>query len=136
MITNADITIYNRKANPATGRMEYCAMVIKDVWWHTDQKVQMLAADKGLASADEYKIRIPMAGKIGYLPPEGYAALPYGKHGGSWTVENGDIFVKGIHEEKIEKPSDLRKKGFQVGTVASHSENFTGLCPHIRIGGI
>ena len=136
MLTNADITIYNRKANPSTGRMEYCATVVMGVWWHTDQKVQILAADKGLSSADEYKIRIPMQGRDGYLLPEKYAALPYGDHTEYWTIENGDIFLKGIHKEKIEKPSDLSKKGFLIGTVASHSENFTGLCPHIRIGGI
>lgn len=136
MMTNADITIYNRKANPSTGRMEYCATVVRDVWWHTDQKVQMLAADRGLSSADEYKIRIPFRGRTGYLTPERYAALSYGDHVEYWTVENGDVFVKGIHIEIIEKPSDLNRKGFMTGTVASHSENFTGLCPHIRIGGI
>lgn len=110
--------------------------VLPAVWWYTEQKTQILANDKGLSSADLYKIRIPKERfPEGYLPPEEYAVLPYGEHKQYWTVENGDLFVKGIVSDEIEKESDLKKNGYLTGKVMSHSENFFGRNQHIRIGG-
>lgn len=136
MITNADITIYNRKLNPETRQYVWSRTVISDVHWYTDQKVQILAGDKGLSSTDLYKIRIPEESfPPGYLPPQEYAALSFGEHSAHWTVENGDLFVQGIALDDIEKESDLVKKHYVVGKVMSYSDNRFGLNPHIRIGG-
>lgn len=136
MITNADITIYNRKFNTETRQCVWSRTVIQGVHWYTDQKVQILAGDKGLSSADLYKIRIPEESfPPGYLPPQEYAALPFGEHTKHWTVENGDLFVRRIVPDEIEKESDLAKKHYAVGKVLSHSDNLFGLNPHIRIGG-
>lgn len=133
MITNADITIYNRKANPETKKMEYCRTILRNVHWHTDQKVTV---DKGLQSADMYKIRVPVRNREEpYLTPEEYAALPFGGHAGFWTTENGDLFVKGATDQDIDKPSDLEGRHLIVGKVQSHSDNRRGGQPHIRIGG-
>lgn len=136
MITNADITIYNRKLNPETRQYVWSRTVISDVHWYTDQKVQILAGDKGLSSADLYKIRIPKESfPPGYLPPQEYAVLPFGEHRTYWTIENGDLFVHGIVPDEIEKESDLAKKHYVFGKVMSHSDNLFGLNSHIRIGG-
>lgn len=136
MITNADITIYNRKLNPETRQYVWDRTVIQGVHWYTDQKVQILAGDKGISSADLYKIRIPEGSfPRGYLPPQEYAALPFGERTKHWTVENGDLFVQGIVPDEIEKESELAKKHYVVGKVMSHSDNLFGLNPHIRIGG-
>lgn len=136
MVTNASLTIYNRKLNPETKMYTWSRTVLTAVWWYTDQKVQMLAGDKGLSSADLYKIRIPKEHfSEGYLSPEEYAALSYGKHKQYWTVENGDLFAKGTVMDEIEKESDLKNKRYLTGKVLSHSENFFGRNPHIRIGG-
>ena len=52
--------------------------MIKGVWFYVDNKVSL--ADGGLASADAYKVRIPVHADFGgsqYVPPEEYAgALP------------------------------------------------------------
>lgn len=134
MVTNADITIYNRKLDPETRTYVWLRTIISSVWWHTEQKVQI--TDNGLQSADIHKIRIPKKTfPDGYLPPEEYARIPLIWAEKHWTVENGDLFVKGIVTDGITKESDLQNKGYQIGKVLSHSENFFGGNPHIRIGG-
>lgn len=134
MIVNTDITIYNRKANPGTKRMDYCRTVIKGVHWYTDQKVTV--AEDGLKSADAYKIRIPMDNREdNYLDPENYAALPWGEHKKYWTLENGDLFIKGAVTFEITRPSELQSLHKPCGRVQSYSDNRFGGLPHIRIGG-
>lgn len=136
MITNADLTIYNRKLNPDTRQYTWHRTELPGIHWYTDQKVQIFAGDKGLASADLIKIRVPTdARDKPYLPPEEYAALPYGGHTEYWTAENGDLFVRGIIQEEIAKESDLQNKHYVVGKVMSYSDNRLGRNPHIRIGG-
>lgn len=136
MLTNADLTIYNRKLNPETRQYEWCRTELENIYWYTDQKVQILADSKGLSSADLIKIRIPTAGRAKqYLPAEEYAALPISEQPAYWTVENGDLFVKGIVTDEIKKESDLQNKHYVIGKVLSHSDNRFGVSPHIRIGG-
>lgn len=134
MLTNADLTIYNRKLNPETRQYTWHRTELRGIHWYTDQKVQI--GDKGLVSADMIKIRIPIGNRYKpYLSPEEYAALPYGRHINYWTVENADLFVRGIVRDEITKESDLQKKHYVVGKVLSHSDNRRGHSPHIRIGG-
>lgn len=137
MLTNADMTIYNRKANPTTKKMEYVRTVIKGVWWHTKLEVSTALSGMGggLKSADVLTARIPMDGRAGYLPPDEYAALTWGDHTGKWTVENGDIVVKGEISTDITRPAELGAMHLQMFQVVSHSENFFGGNQHIRIGG-
>ena len=127
MITNADITLYHACMNPETRKKEYRRTVIRNVHWYTNQKTAV--GDGGLRSSDEYKIRIPLESCEGYLPPEEYLKSP----DGYWTVENGDLFVKGICQADIDKPSELSK--YHPGQVLSWSDNRFGSLPHIRIGG-
>lgn len=135
MIINDSLTIYNRKLNPNTRQYVYNRTEIPEIHWYTDQKVQVLASDKGLASADLYKIRIPGSQTDHFLPANEYAALPFGKEKDYWTVENGDLFVRGIVPDEIMKESDLRSKHYICGKVLSYSDNRKGGIPHIRIGG-
>lgn len=136
MITNESLTIYNRKMDPVTRQYVYRRTEIPEIHWYTDQKVQMLSDDKGLVSADLYKIRIPEGKQTSnFIPAHEYAALPYGEESRYWTVENGDLFVKGIVEDEITKESDLKKKYYVYGKVLSYSDNRKGGIPHIRIGG-
>lgn len=133
MIVNTDITIFNRKANPETRKMEYCRTILYGVHWYTDQKTAV--TDHGLKSGDIYKIRIPMKNREGYIPPVEYAVLPWEKRQDYWTVENGDLFVKGVVNTGITKLSELYAQHHEIGQVYSYSDNRFGLNPHIRIGG-
>lgn len=129
MITNADMTIYNKKINPSTGKTEYHRTVICGVHWYTKQKTDV--GENGLVSADEYKIRIPLESLTRYVLPEEYKAAEDVTD--MWTAENGDLFVKGVCDKDIEKLSDLQ--GLNHGQVLSYSDNRFGSLPHIRIGG-
>lgn len=133
MITNASLTIYNRRKNPATGFYEYVRHFIPEVYWYTDQKT--VVAEKGVQSADIYKIRIPEEQLQDYVSSEEYHVLAQEEQQTKWTVDNQDLFVKGDCSIEIKSSADLEKMHKTYGAVKSWSDNrFSGL-PHIRIGG-
>jgi len=130
MITNADMTIYNRVPDPAAkGGFAYHRAVVKGIHWFTDHKVSL--GESGLKSADVYKIRIPGESCAGYLPLAEFQALA--DKGGHWTVAKGDYFVRGEMGAEIEKPADLSP--YDPARVMSWSDNRHGTIPHIRMGG-
>lgn len=132
MLTNAVITIFNGFPDRALKKMIYVPHVLENVWFHINQK--STAGEKGLVSADEYKIRIPYPCE-GWIPEADFKRLD--EPGEHWTVQNGDLFLVGVWEGgKVSKIEDIKKEfSGVVGTVCSHSENFFGSSKHIRIGG-
>lgn len=137
MITNADITIYNHRIDPATRQTVYVRHVIQDVSWYAS--VNVSAASGGLAGSDVYKIRIPPEALAdgqpaldAYRPAPEYADLK--DTDGVWTVQNGDYFCRGEGPE-ITKPSDLENAHAQYGQVKSWGDNRRGGLPHIRMEG-
>lgn len=58
MLTNADITVYNSFLDPESRMRVWHHTMIKGVWFYVDNKVSL--TDGGLASADAYKVRIPV----------------------------------------------------------------------------
>lgn len=134
MITNTDITIYNAHLRPDK-LIVYLETQIKGVNWYTKQEVQV---DNGLKSADNYKIRIPAnadtQGKR-YIDTERFKSLSTEEAKKYWTIDNGDLFVKGLHGP-VQKETEIRNKGL-YGKVVSWSDNRRGsLCmQHFRIGG-
>lgn len=138
MLSNTNITIYNYWYNPKVKRKEYLRTIIEDVYWHAEQKVSVV--EKGLVSADLHKIRIPE--KANVLNQKCYVdSIIFQRMGPEqaksyWTVNNGDLIVKGIVNEDIEKMYDLMQRYSVVAKVVSFSDNRIGLEPHIRIGGV
>lgn len=128
MITNADMTIYNRVPDKGKKCFVYKAHYIPAVSFYTDQKVITGGAE--VKSADVYKIRIPEESLEGYLPPDEFARAP----DTGWSVENEDLFVTGKHGE-IAGIADLAELHRPYGKVSSWSDNRRGGLPHIRIGG-
>ena len=135
MITNSDMTIYNQKINPETKLTEYVRTQITGIHWYMEQKTSV--DDKGLHSKDIYKIRIPEAAGTGtkrYVTPEQYQAME--DVSGVWTIQNGDVFVKGLVNDSIKKASDIFSKYPECsGRVFSWSDNRFGGLSHWRIGG-
>lgn len=135
MITNVDITLYNMRTNKETRLPEYHRTQIRGVHWYTDQKT--VVDDKGLHSADIYMIRIPadaLSGGKRYAAPAEYTSLSDVTE--VWTIQNGDIFVKGLVDIDITKASDILAKYPDCsGRVMSWSDNRRGTLPHWRIGG-
>lgn len=133
MLTNAVITIFNRFPSREEKKFIYVPHVIPHAWFYTNQKSSV--SERGLSSADEYKIRIPYEECREWLPENDFKELA--DSGGYWTVQNGDFFLVGNWSKGAVRGIDEIKKEFSgtVGKVLSHSENFFGSSKHIRIGG-
>ena len=69
MITNSDITVYNRISGDSTHYDTWIRTVLHGVHVHVDHKTAV--TDNGLKSAEVYKIRIPAN------IPEADCAIPY-----------------------------------------------------------
>lgn len=137
MITNADLTIFNkRRIDKATGHPVYFRTQIKGVSFYTDQKVR-ITEEAGVISKDMYKVRIPETadteGKQ-YIDAEAYKTLTDEKAAGYWTIDNDDLFGKGLLSD-FEKESEFLKRQY-TGKVLSFSDNRRGGLPHWRIGGV
>ena len=110
----------------------YRRTVIRGVWFYADNKTAITA--DGIRSADVFKVRIPTHADLGganYVPPEEYAGMD-----GTWTLKADDYVARGILEDEIEKPADLKKEGRQVFRITSWADNRFGGLPHWRIGGV
>lgn len=133
MLTNADITIFNAYPDREGKKVIYIPRHIPRVWFYKNQKTSVSTG--ALTSADEYKIRIPYSECADWMPADRFSEQT--KTEGKWTVQNGDFFLLGAWQGEAVRGIEEIKKGFsgEVGRVLSHSENFFGSSPHIRIGG-
>ena len=130
------MTIYNYWYNPETKENEYRKTKIQGIHWYTDQKVSV--TDRGIVSANMYKIRIPKDAVIQnereYIDSKQYHLLDVGIVDRYWTVDMGDLFVKGLVDFEAASLSSL-KQFPEAGKIISYSINLFGMSPHIRIGG-
>lgn len=137
MITNADLTIYNYWYNPNTKAKEYRRTQIEGVHWYTDQKVNV--TDKGLVSADLYKIRIPDHAKVQkgrtYIDAKKYHMLDATGVDNHWTVDHDDIIVKDLVNEDITSFASMMDYS-EAAKIRSFSVNDYSSSPHIRIVGV
>ncbi len=134
MLTNAEITIFNRFPDKDSKRFVYIPHYISKVWFHTDQKTSVTTG--GMVSADSYQVRIPYEECSEWISPEEFTALndPLCR----WTVQNGDLFIVGrwCGNPEVSGIEEIKKEfSGVVGKILSHSENFFGSSKHIRIGG-
>lgn len=132
MTTNADVTIYNAYLDPETRLDSYRRTVIRGVWFYVDHKVAI--DSDGLNAADVFKVRIPAGADTGgaeFVPPWEYTGAE-----GTWTLQADDYVVRGICENEIERPADLKKWKTPAFRINSWSDNRFGGLPHWRIGGV
>ncbi len=133
MLTNADITIFNRYVDLKMRKTIYIPHHVERVWFNADQKSTV--SDGGIVSANEYKIRIPYSECDSWLPENDFLELE--TPGDNWTVQKNDMFILGKwNGGSVDGIEDIRKEfSGMVGKILSHSENFFGSQKHIRIGG-
>lgn len=133
MITNADVTIYNL-AHKGSRNEKWVRNVIYRVNWYGGQKVTV--SDKGLLSADSYIVRIPLLsappGKAFVLPEE-FATLEDGALNGFWTLQNGDLVLRGEGPE-IAQPKEVTERS-QAFLVTGWADNRRGGLPHWKVEG-
>lgn len=134
MITNTDITVFNSYIDEDDNTL-YSPTVIHDVNWQSEEKVTV--SDKGLISADEIKIYIPVTSLNGieYVPRKAYNSLK--DKTGYFTLKEGDKIVKGEYMGEISSIKDFNKLD-NVATIISVSDNRYGSISmqHFEVGGV
>lgn len=133
MITNADITIYNKKYDPTARKDTWHWTVLKGVHFYCGHRVRLLAA--GLVNADLYKIRVPVDAQTDkqYVPQSEFQAAEDVSH--LWTIQKGDCIAVGIGPD-ISSLQELQKLIRDTCKITAWSDNRRGGLPHWRIEGV
>lgn len=110
MLTNTDITIYNREYDPESRLDAWNRVYVPEAWWYKNERASITT--DGLKSADVYTIRIPDT---------------------SITLKKDDYIVKGNCNVAMETVKDL--DGLEKTRVTSVNYNTFGGNPHIKAVG-
>lgn len=133
MLTNTDITVFNSYIDEDDNTL-YSSVIINGVNWQSEEKVTV--SDKGLISADEIKIYIPVTSLNGieYVPRKAYNSLK--DKTGYFTLKEGDKIVKGEYMGEISSIKDFNKLD-NVATIISVKDNRYGSLSmqHFEVGG-
>lgn len=133
MLTNTDITVFNSYIDEDDNTL-YSSVIINGVNWQSEEKVTV--SDKGLISADEIKIYIPVTSLNGieYVPRKAYNSLK--DKTGYFTLKEGDKIVKGEYMGEISSIKDFNKLD-NVATIISVADNRYGSISmqHFEVGG-
>ncbi len=110
MLTNTDITIYNREYDPKTRLDTWIRVYVPEAWWYENQKSSVTT--DGLKIADVITVRIPDT---------------------TVALKKDDYIVKGNCKFEIDTVKDL--DGYEKVRVASVNRNTFGGNPHIKAVG-
>ena len=127
MITNADITLYNKVYDRDAGASMYYRTVLKGVNWQDKTAIQ--PTDKGMVSADVAEIYIPFAVETEkqFRKPKNFVQET-GKTG-FFTIEAGDLVIRGTVENELTRAKDeerLKNAYDDVRTIAVVETNDNG----------
>lgn len=137
MITNAAITIYNRRRK---GRESVLIpTVISEASWFYGRRA---VRGQFIDSDDSYQVRIPYgadtSGKT-YVNPAQYAEMADEEAAGYWTIQIDDIVLKGEYSSQVTDERELRELTddlFVVNTFADNTIRGSDAVKHWRIGGL
>ena len=118
MRNNADITIYNKSVDATTRAEVWTRTQIVGVTWEEAKAANVIRS--GLLEADRVTVYIPLARGSSYLKPRAWQALTVKT--GNWTLQQGDILVRGLVSETIDADytiSDLKREYDDVVAVRS-----------------
>lgn len=116
LFPNADITIYNRYYDKILEKDCYQRTIIKDVDWQ--EKQQGSVQDKGLVVDSSIKIFIDKLDN--YITPKAFRKLKTGERENYFTLDVGDLIVKGNINFKI-----IGVKPFSVKNLESEFDDVT-----------
>lgn len=139
MMTNADITIFNRAIGE--GRREtFIPTFISGVLWRDIHSVET-SRQQGMVPRDraaEFIVRIPVNAKVQdgrrYLPEAQYRLLDEKERLGFWTIQLNGYIAKGAHPD-LDGSSRLPGG---LGTIVEYADNTcigSDRVRHWRIGG-
>ncbi len=130
MMTNADITVYNRQFDKAQDKYIYLRTYLKGVNWQESKGIRI--AESGVVSDDRTRIFIPLdvdaEGKQ-YKKPKTYRRMD--DKSLFYTLDNEDIVVKGIIDFDLtgnpgENVSSLQAKYDDVMVITKVIDNRYG----------
>ena len=104
MTTNTSMSVFNKYTDEEKN-VRFKKHLIDNVFWDDSKSVNL---NLGYENADEVNVYIPKSQNdlSGYVEPKQYKG-----GNGTWTLENGDIIVKGnVDEEEISMIKELTKK--------------------------
>lgn len=110
MLTNTDITIYNREYDSESGFDTWKRVYVPAAWWYENEKSSITT--EGLKQADVYTIRIPDT---------------------SIALKKDDYIVKGNCDVVMQTVKDL--EGLEKTMITSVNYNTFGGNPHIKVVG-
>lgn len=110
MLTNTDITIYNREYDSETRLDSWRRVYVPEAWWYKNEKASITT--DGLKSADVYTIRIPDT---------------------SIVLKKDDYAVRGNCCVDMRTVKDL--EGLEKARITSVNYNTFGGNPHIKAVG-
>ena len=108
MLTNTDITIYNRKYDPESRLDTWSRVYISEAWWYKNEKASITT--EGLKQADVFTIRIPDT---------------------SIALKKDDYIVKGNCDVEMKTVKEL--DGLEKTRITSVNYNTFGDNPHIKV---
>ncbi|MCC8043915.1 MAG: hypothetical protein LIP12_00245 [Clostridiales bacterium] len=131
-LCNETITVFNASYDADTGYDVYTGTVVTGASWHCG--IESTVDTSGLKAANKFTIRIPegadFSGKA-YADPVAYAG---GDPASLFTLQNGDIIVKGEVTETSSKPADLLKN-YESFTILGVTDNRRAKAPHWKVVG-
>ena len=120
-LCNDVITVFNAKLDADTGNDVYHATTITGVSWFCE--IASNVDNSGLKAANKFTIRIPETADFSekaFVDPQTYAASVDVR--GVFTLQNGDIIVRGSVIEENPRPAALHKK-YEAFTVLGVTDN-------------
>lgn len=139
MITNADITIFNKRYVREERTEKFVATQIKGVSFHFRKGTSSGNQDRN--ARDTYTIRIPdtadTSGKA-YAEQMEYSGMDDDTFPGYWTIQRGDIIIRGLSGCDTVTETELKQNYPDVITVDNFSDNRSRCSEcmrHWRIGG-
>ena len=136
-LCNDTITVFNARVDPDAGGNVWTPTVITGASWYMTDASTVDAAKGGLVAANKATIRIPEGADTGgkaYADPIAYRDAE--DVSGLWTLQNGDIIVKGSVTGADWTPARLKKAYAECVTVLSVTDNRRAPnAPHWRVTG-
>lgn len=111
MTTNTKMSIFNRYVQPLTKQVTFKKHVVDNVFWDNDHNVTQ---DKGYDKRNSVQVFVPKNQNdlSDYVEPKQFDNQT------NWTINTGDIIVKGeVEETLIYKISELSSKYENVFTI-------------------
>jgi len=119
------VTLYNALYDEDAGYDTYKRTVLSGVSWFSRTQTSV-SSDGGLLAANEITVRIPGEICDGYVAPKDYTGAS-----GTWTLQPGDIIVKGAVPDENPRPAELKAK-YEMMTIVGVTDNRAGKGPHLK----